>query len=241
MSHSKGYKWVMSILILGLLLGLILPWFTYYGSTINYGTFTGLDLKIFAILPMVTILILIIYSWADKPSPWLWPSLILTILSLVGFIFMLFNIDSFLMIGGWLMLFSLIVVLFLLVFRRRLAFDMGRGQYRDAMILKEKLDAIHKIESPCVISIYRPSSLTGGESPFIAYLHDVKIGEIENGKTFSFSTYYATNTIKLVLEDDGTIIEETFPAEAGGSLRFKLNLPEGTLEENKWVDKNAKN
>ena len=232
MSHSKGYKWVMSVLILGLVLGLVLPWFTFYGSTINYGTFTGLDLNLFVILPLLTILILIIYSWAKKPRPWLWPSLILTFLTLLGVIFLIIDSDSFLLIGGWLTLFSLVVVFFLLIFRRRLAFDMEPGEYRDAIHIQKKLAEIPKIDSSCEISIYRPASLTGGGSPAIVYLHGIKIGEIENGKTFSFSTYYASNSIEIIFEDSGTIIEETFPAKAGGSIRLKINIQEETLEKN---------
>jgi hypothetical protein len=109
---------------------------------------------------------------------------------------------------------------------------MEPGEYRDAIHLQKKLDEIPKIESSCEVSIYHPSSLPGGGSPATVYLHGIKIGEIENGKTFSFSTYYASNLIKIIFEDSGTIIEETFPAKAGGSIRLKINIQEKTLEEN---------
>jgi len=119
-----------------------------------------------------------------------------------------------------------------LLFYKRWSLIDKEAADKKAAILQPKLDAIPKIETPCLVSIYRPSSLLGGMMSVFVFLHDVRIGELKNGKTFSFSTYYATNTMKLIYEADDTTIRETFSADAGGSLRYKLNYRKGILEKN---------
>ena len=123
-------------------------------------------------------------------------------------------------------------LLYILLFPKNLLATLNRSTDKKAPILQAKLDAIPKIESPCVVSIYRHSRLRLEPASVIIYLHEVKIGEVKNEKTFSFSTYYARNELKLIYEADGTIIKETFLAEAGGNLRFKINFRERILEKN---------
>lgn len=100
---------------------------------------------------------------------------------------------------------------------------------KKAKILQEKLDTIPTIESPCAVSIHRESSLLGAAMSVNVVLNDFKIGELKNGKTFRFSTYYARNTMKLIYTADRTVIEESFLAEAGGSLRYLFDYRKASL------------
>lgn len=127
-------------------------------------------------------------------------------------------------------MFSGLIVSYLLFSKRWSVFDKEAAEKR-AATLEAKLDAIPKIESPCEVSIFRPASLIGGMMSVVIYLHDEKIGELKNGKTFNFSTPYATNNMKLIYQADGTKIEESFSAEPGGSLRYQLNYSQGVLIE----------
>ena len=123
-------------------------------------------------------------------------------------------------------------LLYVILFPKKLLARLNRSDDMKATILQAKLDAIPKIEPPCVVSIYRPSRLSSEPASVNIYLHEVKIGEVKNEKTFSFSTHYARNELKLIYEADGTIIKEHFLAEAGGNLRFKINYRERILEKN---------
>ena len=97
--------------------------------------------------------------------------------------------------------------------------------------IEEKLVDVPKIETPCQVSIERPSSFLGAAQSVFVYLHGFEVGRLKNGKTLSFSTEYATNEIILKYPADGTVIKETFPAEAGGSVQFVLNYSKGTIEQ----------
>jgi hypothetical protein len=125
--------------------------------------------------------------------------------------------------------FSSMVIIYLL-FKKHFSALENEVATKEAAILDAKLAKLPKIETPCMVSIHRPSKLWGAWTKVFVYLNDQKIGALKNGKTLNFSTPYVTNQM-IITDGANGVIKESFTAEAGGSLQYKLHFLKGILEK----------
>lgn len=96
--------------------------------------------------------------------------------------------------------------------------------------VEKKLADIPRLETPCKISIMRPSNFLGAMNYVAVYLHGFEVGRLKNGMTLEFSTDYALNEM-ILQPEQGKGIRIDFPATADGHVRFEFDYKKGTITQ----------
>ena len=94
-----------------------------------------------------------------------------------------------------------------------------------------ELANIPRLDTPCKVSIQRPSSFMGAWVEVHVYLHGIEVGRLKNGKTINFSTDYATNEMHLIYVPAGNEVKVNFPAMAGGIINLSFDYRKKTIEQ----------
>ena len=81
------------------------------------------------------------------------------------------------------------------------------------------------LQAPATITIERLKNFYGSAVSFYIYCNGVKIGEVKNGKTFTFQTLLRFNTLAVTPTTGVAFKESTirFEAQPGGTIYYKFN------------------
>lgn len=81
------------------------------------------------------------------------------------------------------------------------------------------------LQTPATISIERLKNMYGCAVSFIIYCNGCKVGEVKNGKTFTFQTWLRYNIVAVTSVTGVAFKESTirFEAQPGGTIYYKFN------------------